>query len=146
MGTKAILVPAYLLKLRLVPKRKVVGLEIAQGGITPPRSCQAYVICQPIQDYGGGPGLLFRAHWLTGERFEVLGKAPFGDLIKACPAYLVRALCFSGSDKRPPKEPVGDGPDRAAPIAARVKARLFGTGARWQRPAQFGMPCEGGRV
>jgi hypothetical protein len=44
-----------------VSKRKVVGLEIAQGGIAPPRSCQAYVICQPIQDYGGGPGLLFRA-------------------------------------------------------------------------------------
>ena len=33
MGTKAILVPAHLLKLRLVSKRKVVGLEIAQGGI-----------------------------------------------------------------------------------------------------------------
>jgi hypothetical protein len=33
MGTKAILVPAYLLKLRLVAKRRVVCLEIVQGGI-----------------------------------------------------------------------------------------------------------------
>jgi hypothetical protein len=33
MGTKAILVPAYLLKISPIPKHKVASLEIAQGDI-----------------------------------------------------------------------------------------------------------------
>ena len=98
MGTKVILAPAYLLKLRLVPKRRVVGLEIAQGSdyaasipaertssASQSRTTAAVQDCSP--EPSGSP-----------ENGSSTRRSPFGDLIKARPAYLGRALCFSGSD------------------------------------------------
>ena len=46
---------------------------------------------QPIQGYGGSPGLLVRAERLAGKGLEVLGEAPGAELIESSPSQCLRA-------------------------------------------------------
>src|SRR5918998_4075508 len=72
---------------------------------------------QPIQGYGGRPGLLVRAERLAGKGLEVLGEAPGGELIESSPSQCLRATLLPHSTDCSPEESRHDRPDRPAPVA-----------------------------
>src|SRR5215207_7155131 len=99
-----------------------------------------------IEGDSGGPGLLTRAERLAGERLEVLCDAPHREFLQGLAANPLGPFVLARAKQRPPQEPVGDGPYRTAPVAARVEAWLLGAGGRRQWMAQPGVACERLRV
>src|SRR5215204_148721 len=92
-----------------------------------------------VEGDGCRPGLLTGAERLAGERLEVLGEAAFRELFQGLAAHTLGPRALPRAQKRPPEEPVGDGPNRTAPVAARVEPGLFGA-RRWgQRIAKVGV-------
>src|SRR5215203_4732420 len=83
-----------------------------------------------VEGDGCRPGLLAGAERLSGERLEVLGEAALRQLFQGLAAHTLGPSALPHAQKRPPKEPVGDGPDRSTPVAARVETGLFGA-RRW---------------
>src|SRR4051794_14391618 len=125
---------------------------IRRGGVIPrlPGTRRPDLVRTPdgehIEGDGCGPGLLSGAERLAGERLEVLGEAALRELFEGVAAHALGPLALSRSEQRPPQEPVGDGPDRSAPVAAWVEAGLFGAGRGGQRMAKIGVTGEVVRV
>src|SRR5215208_203963 len=125
--------------------------ESVSGGlsnVTP--ACPSWSVCascgEHVEGDGCGPGLFRGAERFAGERLEVLCEAPLRELLQGLAANTLSPLTLSRAKQRPPEEPVGDRPDRTAPIAARVEAGLFRAGGRRQWMAQTGVAGESLRV
>src|SRR5215212_4905884 len=105
-----------------------------------------WIAQEPVQDDGSRPRLAVGAEGFSGKRLEVLSEAIATYLIQSRSPNPFGPPGLTGLQQRAPQQPVNHRPCRTPPVTARVKPRLFGTGARWQWPAQFGVTCEGGRV
>src|SRR5829696_8235189 len=113
------------------PRRYLRGVSHARKGCAGSGAFR-----EPIEGDGSRPGLVVGAQRFAGERFIVLGEARGGELFEGGVPEDVSPLFLANSLQRAPDQPGDDGPDRAAPVGARVKPRLIGARARRQRPAQ----------
>src|ERR671916_2330342 len=121
---------------------------VSPGKCLPRASWSSYwlLVRQPVESHGCRPRLLIRTQSLAREGLVVLSKAPVGELREGVALEPVRPLPFPRDLQRPPQQPVHDGPDRTAPVAAGEEARIVRAGAWRERPAEVGVAGESVRV